>query len=78
MAAGFCVGVFYFFSAILAWQLGGLPATSLAHMRGAAWAFALCFAVITFLSWRYLFILPIVFSILITLCLTGAAWLSTK
>jgi hypothetical protein len=78
VAAGFCVGVFYFFSAILAWQLGGLPATSLAHMRGAAWAFALCFAVITFLSWRYLFILPIVFSILITLCLTGAAWLSTK
>jgi hypothetical protein len=29
-------------------------------------------------SWRYLFILPIAFSIVITLCLTTAAWLSVK
>jgi hypothetical protein len=77
-AAGFSVGVFYLFAAILAWQLGGLPAASLALMRGTAWAFALCFAAITVVSWRYLFILPIAFSIVITLCLTVAAWLSTK
>jgi len=77
-AAGFSVGVFYLFAAILAWQLGGLPATTLALMRGPAWAFALCFAAITVVSWRYLFILPIAFSILITLCLTAAAWLSAK
>jgi hypothetical protein len=77
-AAGFSVGVFYLFAAILAWQLGGLPAASLALMRGTAWAFALCFAAITAVSWRYLFILPIAFSIVITLCLTVAAWLSTK
>jgi hypothetical protein len=77
-AAGFSVGVFYLFAAILAWQLGGLPAASLALMRGAAWAFALCFAAITVVSWRYLFILPIAFSIVITLCLTVAAWLSAK
>jgi hypothetical protein len=78
VAAGFSVGVFYLFAAILAWQLGGLPAATLALMRGTAWAFALCFAVITVLSWRYLFILPIAFSIVITLCLAAAAWLSTK
>ena len=78
VAAGFSVGVFYFFAAILAWQLGGLPAESLARMRGTAWAFALCFAAITVVSWRYLFILPIVFSIVITLCLAAAAWLSAK
>ena len=77
-AAGFSVGVFYLFAAILAWQLGGLPAPTLALMRGTAWAFALCFAAITVVSWRYLFILPIAFSIVITLCLTAAAWLSTK
>jgi hypothetical protein len=29
-------------------------------------------------SWRYLFILPIAFSIMITACLTAAAWLSAK
>lgn len=78
LAAGFCVGVFYSFSAILAWQLAGLPAETLARMRGTAWAFAACFAVITVVSWRYLFILPVVFSVVITVCLTTAAWLSTK
>ena len=77
-AAGFCVGVFYLFAAILAWQLGGLPAATLALMRGTAWAFAVCFAAITIVSWRYLFALPIAFSVVITLCLTVAAWLSSK
>src|SRR5437660_11717918 len=40
-AAGFSVGVFYLLAAILAWQLGGLPAATLEHMRGTAWTFAL-------------------------------------
>ena len=78
LAAGFSVGVFYLFAAILAWQLARLPAATLAPMRGTAWAFALCFAAITVLSWRYLFIIPIVFSIVITVCLIAAAWLSSK
>jgi len=75
-AAGFSVGVFYFFAAILAWQLGSLPAATLTLMRGIAWAFALCFAAITVVSWRYLFLIPIAFTIVITLCLTLAAWFS--
>jgi hypothetical protein len=78
VAAGFSVGVFYFFAAILAWQLGGLPPETLALMRSTVWSFALCFAAISLVSWRYLFILPIVFSILITVCLIAAAWLSAK
>jgi hypothetical protein len=77
-AAGFCVGVLYLFVAILAWQMGSLPPATLALMRGTAWAFALSFAAITVVSWRHLFILPIVFAIVITLCLTAAAWLSAK
>jgi hypothetical protein len=76
VGAGYSVGVLYLFAAVLAWQLGGLPATSLALMRGTAWAFALCFAAITVVSVRYLFTIPIAFSTLITLCLTAAAWLS--
>ena len=78
VAAGFIVGVLYLFAAILAWQLGGLPAATLALMRGTAWAFALCFAVIAIVSWLYLFVIPIVFSIAITICLTVAAWLSAR
>ena len=77
-AAGFSVGVLYLFAAILAWQLGGLPSATLALMRGTAWAFALCFAIIAVVSWRYLFIIPIAFSTVITLCLTAAAWLSAR
>lgn len=78
VAAGLSVGVFYLFAALLAWQLGGLPPETLARMRGIAWAFALCFAAITVVSWRYLFILPIAFSTVITICLLTAAWLSSK
>jgi hypothetical protein len=78
VAAGFSVGIFYLFAAILAWQLGGLPAATLALMRGTAWAFALAFAAITIVSWRFLFIIPVVFSLAITICLTAAAWLSAR
>jgi hypothetical protein len=78
VAAGFSVGVFYFFSAILSWQLGSLPTEVLARVRGITWAFALCFAAITVVSWKYLFIVPIVIAVLITVCLTAAAGLSAK
>jgi len=77
-AAGFSVGVFYLFAAILAWQFSGLPAQNSSQMRITAWSFAFCFAVITFLSWRYLFLIPLIFSLVITLCLVVAAWLSPK
>jgi hypothetical protein len=78
VAAGFSVGILYLFAAVLAWQLARVPAGTLALMRGALWAFALCFAAITVLSWRYLFYIPITFSLLITLCLSAAAWVSGK
>jgi len=78
LAAGFSVGAFYLFSAVLAWQLAGLPAETLAGMRLGVWAFALCFAVIALVSFRYLFVIPIVFSVLVTACLIAGAWLSTR
>lgn len=78
LAAGFSVGVLYLFAAIVAWQLGGLSAETLARLRGIAWSFAVCFAAITIVSWKYLFVLPISFSIVITGCLTAAAWLSSR
>ena len=78
VAAGYSIGVFYVFSAVLAWQLGGLPPETLARMRGITWSFALCFAVLTVVLWRYLFALPIVFSVVITVCLVLAAWVSSK
>jgi hypothetical protein len=78
VGSGLFVSVFLLLAVVLAWQLGGLPPESLARMRGTAWAFALCFVAITVLSWRYFFVIPIVFSIVTTLCLTVAAWLSAR
>jgi hypothetical protein len=75
---GITISVILLLAVVLAWQLGGLPPESLARMRGTAWTFALCFAAITVLDWKYFFIIPIVFSGVITLCLAAAAWLSAK
>jgi hypothetical protein len=76
VGAGFFVSVFLLFAAVLAWQLAGLPAETLAVMRGTRWALALCFVAVTILSWIYFFTLPIVFLTPITVCLIAAAWLS--
>jgi hypothetical protein len=75
---GLFVSVFLVFAAVLAWQLGGLAPETLARMRGPAWALVICFAAVTILSWRYFFIAPVVSAIVITVCLTAAAWLSAK
>lgn len=77
-AFGLLFSVFLLFAAVLAWQLGGLPAETLARLRRIAWAFAICFVAVTALSWRYTFTTPIVFSTVITVCLIGAAWLSAE
>jgi hypothetical protein len=75
-AFGLCLSVFLVFSAVLAWLLAGLPPETLKRVRGIAWALALCFVAVTELTWRFAFTTPLVFSILITVCLTAAAWLS--
>jgi hypothetical protein len=75
---GLFITVFLLLTAVLSWQLGGLPRDALALMRGTAWTFAVCFAAITVLSWQYFFAIPIVFSLAITTCLTAGAWLSAK
>ena len=75
---GLFVTMFLLLAAMLAWQLGGLPANTRALMRGTAWTLALCFAAVTVLSWRYFFIVPIVSSMVITVCLIVAAWLSAQ
>lgn len=77
-AFGLFFTVFLLFAAVLAWLLAGLPAETLARVRSIAWALAICFMAITALTWRYAFTTPLVFSILITVCLTAAASLSTK
>lgn len=75
---GLFVTVLMLFAAIVAWQLGGLAPATLASMRFTAWGFVVCFAAVTYLSWRYFFTIPLVLSIAILLCLAAAAWISGK
>jgi hypothetical protein len=63
-------------ASIVAWQFGSLSAETLANMRISAWGFVLCFAFVAFLSWRYFFLVPVIFSMTILVCLSLAAWLS--
>lgn len=74
---GLFVTVLLLLSALLAWQLGGLSKETLAGMGLLRWGFALSYAVVTFLSWKYFFVIPIVFSAVITLCLLAASWRSS-
>ena len=73
---GFFVTVLMVLASIIAWQFGGLPTETLAAMRMSAWGFVGCFVVVAYLSWRYFFMVPLLFSIAIALCLAAAAWLS--
>jgi hypothetical protein len=71
---GLFVTVLLLFTAAVAWQLGGLSREVLKAIPGITWGLAICFVVVTLLSWRYFFVAPVVFSGVIALCLLAAAW----
>jgi hypothetical protein len=73
---GLFVTALMVFASIVAWQFSNLRAETLAQMRMGAWGFVVCFGVVAYLSWRYFFLAPVIFSVLILICLTAAAWIS--
>src|SRR5471032_2249502 len=62
--------------AVLAWELGGLPADMLKRLKAVRWAFAACFVALTFVTWFYIFPLPVIFTAIAALVLMLAAWKS--
>lgn len=78
VASGLTVGILYLFSAILAWQLAGLRPEPLKQLRLVTWAFPLAYAAIAVVSRIHLFMIPIAFSVLITICLAAGAWLASR
>jgi hypothetical protein len=74
IASGLTVGILYLLSAALAWQLSRLAPETMREMRLIAWAFSLAFAGVAAVSMVHLFMIPIAFSTVITLCLLGGAW----
>jgi hypothetical protein len=71
---GLFVTVLMLLASVMLWQLASLSPEILDNMRLTTWGFVLCFAAVTYLSWRYFFPLPMLFSAAILLCLTLAAW----
>jgi hypothetical protein len=75
---GYFVTAFLLFAAVLAWQLGGLSKETLEVMPLIPWGLAACFVVVTVLSWKYFFLPPIVFSVVLTVILILAAWVAGR
>ena len=73
---GLFVTILLLFAAIVSWQLGGLPRESLSAMSLITWSLAICFILVTFLSYQYFFIVPVIFSGAVAVCLILAAWLA--
>ena len=75
---GFFVTILLLFAAIVSWQLGSLPKESLSTMSLITWGLAICFVVVTFLSYQYFFMVPVVFSGATAACLILGAWLAGR
>src|SRR6266446_3694976 len=75
---GLFVTVLLLFTAALSWRLASLPKASLLAIPVVTWGLAACFVVVTFLSWKYFFMVPIIFSGVITICLVFAAWIAGR
>jgi hypothetical protein len=75
---GLFVSVLQLFAGLVAWQLGGLSREVLRSMPILTWGMVLCFGCVTILSWKYFFVVPVVFSAALTLCLLPGAWLVNR
>src|ERR1041385_2756135 len=72
---GLIESVFLLLAAILAWQLGSLPAPALKLTR---WILAGSFAAVTVWSWMSFFTTPSRFGAVVTVCLVAAAAVSAR
>jgi hypothetical protein len=75
---GLFVSVLQLFAALVCWQLGLLEAATLRSLSLLRWSMVICFLGVSYLSWQYFFMVPIVFSLAITLFLVLGAWLANK
>lgn len=66
---GLFATLFLVFAAVVAWQLGNMSSPPVASMRALAWVLTLCFGLVAVVSWRYFFLAPVIFAVLIFICL---------
>jgi len=68
---GLSVSVFLLVAAVVTWQLGAWSTQNLPHAGATAWVLLLGFAALTLLDYVYFFVIPLVFSCAITVCLAA-------
>lgn len=71
---GISVSIWQVLAGLIAWELGGLPPALLSQLRMVRWGLVVAMAGTAWISWRYFFPAPLIFSVLVTLCLGLAAW----
>ena len=59
---GWFVSVFFIFSAVLSWYIGGLPACQRADLAAITWSLCLSYIASIAIAFNYLFPAPILFS----------------
>src|SRR5262245_7499562 len=69
---GHSLSVFLLLQSVLLWQIAGLAATDAARIRPLVGAITLASLACGLLSWRYLFPVPALFSLVLTVCLACA------
>jgi len=72
---GITVTAYMLFSAFLAWHLGGLAARQPGAIGALGWVFAALQLVCVALNIVYFFLVPVLFSAVVAVCLLWAAWL---
>lgn len=75
---GFFVTILELFLAALTWHMGGMAPDVMGRMGVVAWGLVVCFGAVTVLSWKYFFMAPVVFSVVITVCLIVGAVVRKK
>jgi hypothetical protein len=73
---GLLVTAYLLFSAVLAWQLGGLVGTSPDTVGALGWSLFAVQLVGVALSWIYFFAPPAILSAAVALCLGWGTWLA--
>ena len=72
MGYGLVITVGFLVQAVVFWQLGAMAKTEARRTRPIVMAFFVGYVAYVVLAWRYFFVGPVVFEVVIALCLLGA------
>lgn len=75
---GFITGIYLLVQAIVLWQLASIAKTDQARVRPLIGSFLLASAVSAFLSWKFIFLVPVVSFTAVAVCLGLAFYAAGK